>query len=120
MNRILVVDDKSHVLSCFRHFFTDKENEYIDFVLSPSEAIKMLKTEKYDFVISELNFNDKSVEGKDILKEAKKDGVQNRIILTAISNLINPADFFATELYRKPISKRKFRDNLLKLKELVF
>lgn len=109
MKRTLVADGNSDTLFCFRSFFSDEECERIDFVKSPSLAVRMLKQKQYDSVVSDIYFPNDPTSGLEIFKQADQENVPERVILTAISNALEPQEFNATKLVRKPITKRKLR-----------
>jgi len=112
MKRIMISDGNSDTLFCYRNFFSEEESKMIDFVASPIMAIKMIEKNEYIYVISDIYFQCDKRGGAGIFETAKKRGVKNRIILTALSNYIDPEQLFATRLVRKPIYTKKFR-NLL-------
>ncbi len=63
--RILVVDDEPYVCEFLSEFLTD-EGQKVSSVCSGSDAIKLLKGEKYDLVLCDLVMPE--VTGKDIVK----------------------------------------------------
>jgi len=113
---ILVVEDNQAALEYFSFILEDlktnfKSNFTFDLVKSAEAAVELIKTKKYDKIISDYKLKDS--DGLEVLKFAKQNGIQQRILITAVSEPINLKDNVVTFAVRKPLSPRRIGELIL-------
>ena len=122
--KILIVDDESNI----RHLYSailSKDNYIISQAAEGDTAIKMLKKEHFDLVISDLHMH--GLGGIEVLKAAKvKDPLIQVLILTGIGSIntaVQAMILGAFEYLTKPVDVETFRikvKNALEQRKLQF
>ena len=104
--KVLIIDDEELVLELFKGFFSEEELSKIDFCERGDEAVEQLKNNRYERVIVDYNCYDHSDHDSCMLS-AKNSGVDNRIMITSISDKKKLSKNLATFGIRKPITSSK-------------
>ena len=100
--RILIVDDEKSICDILSDFFM-KEGHSVKGVYSGAKAIKLLKTEKFDLVLSDLIMPE--VTGHDVLKAVHE--IENRPKIGIITGLLNTGHFQNEEVLKADFVSRK-------------
>ena len=120
MKHILIVDDESAILEVFRSLFCDDDYQ-LTFAETAFEAIRVLREETVDLVITDKNLPDAS--GLDVLKVAKEvRPITEVIIITGYASLetvLSAMEMDAYDYMLKPLNnifdvKKKVRQALEK------
>jgi len=102
--KILIVEDNNIVLEIFKHCFSKDELENIDFASSITEAVDKMESNMYSKIVA----NYKPSDDVDIFAEAKKQDIDERIMITASSRCdVNSTE--ATCGVRKPLTLKNMR-----------
>jgi DNA-binding response OmpR family regulator len=104
--KVLIIDDEELVLELFKSFFSEEELSKIDFCYKGDEAAEQLKENSYERVIIDYNCCDSSAHDSCMLN-AKNNGVDDRIMITSISDKKKLSKNLATVGIRKPITSSK-------------
>ena len=116
---ILIVDDDSFILELFEHY-KDK-NSNLDVSSSIEDGLKKIKENKYDRVIADFRFKKEEKNGYDVLAEAEKNGVKDRILLTSVSEIQSLKGTNASYGIRKPLTKKSIKELCSKeIKDFTF
>lgn len=127
MERILFVDDEQYVLDGLKRLLRDyRETWSLEFALSGTEALRMLKEKEFDVIITDIRMPEMS--GLEFLEKLKEDECTKNIpvvILTGVGDhdrtLKRKAlDLGAMDLLHKPVSKEDLVArvcNVLKIKK---
>ena len=71
--RVLLVDDMQKVYDLFRRKYGERVN--FDFVTGVGDAIRKLRENRYDLVLTDYDLGVEGVTGLDVIKEAKERGM---------------------------------------------
>lgn len=105
--RILVVDDEESLRITFQHFLKKEGYEIVDIASSYNEALKMLDTQIYDCIITDIVLDINS--GIELLKEIRQRNISSPvIIITGYPNIKTASDALrlgAFDYISKPVNK---------------
>ncbi len=103
--KILFLDDEYPILESLKYAFmpTPYECRYIQY---PLEAMELLRTEHYDILITDYNMP--KLNGIDILKNVKNEGIKTEVIIITgfadVNNAIDAVNYGAYGFFRKPLN----------------
>jgi len=81
MNRVLVADDDPMTCDFFREILADLDLEIMT-CLDPTEAIRLAGDQRFDVVVSDINF-ERTTTGIDVLRAVKKARSETQVILVS-------------------------------------
>jgi len=113
MRKILLADDDKSLLEYILNFISKDDRDNVDLAETAEKAIEMIRKNKYDKAVIDLNFIGEDLTGFDILEEAKIKCIPERIVFTSVSNQMNLFDSGATAAFRKPLSSKKIANFLI-------
>lgn len=114
MKKILIVDDEMEMLESLKKILSHRAEYNITTEKDPVKAVKLLKKENYDMVISDLKMGEFS--GIDLLKEAFKLNPNcSGIIISGYGTIeasVEAIRIGAFDFLQKPFSSRKLFDTI--------
>jgi len=109
IKNILIADDDDGVVKLFSMLLEDSGSN-IYYCSKPEEAIDLIKKNEFDRVIVDYRFPNSKMSGSDILEEAERRGVEDRILITSVSLISSLEGTHAVLGARKPLTKRALMD----------
>ncbi len=109
MFEVLLIDDEKDMLVGLEKILSSRNNFNITSVLEPQKALEIIKTKKFDLIITDLKMNEYS--GIDILKCAKEYHSQTNVIIISgygtIEASVEAIQLGAFDFIEKPFTSKK-------------
>ncbi|MBK7105643.1 MAG: sigma-54-dependent Fis family transcriptional regulator [Ignavibacteriae bacterium] len=109
MFEVLLIDDEKEMLIGLEKILSSRNNFNITAILEPQKAFDLIKTKKFDLIITDLKMNDFS--GIDILKCAKENHLQANVIIISgygtIEASVEAMQLGAFDFIEKPFTSKK-------------
>ncbi|MFZ1290290.1 MAG: sigma-54 dependent transcriptional regulator [Melioribacteraceae bacterium] len=109
MFEVLLIDDEKDMLVGLEKILSSRNNFNITSVLAPQKALEIIKTKKFDLIITDLKMNEYS--GIDILKCAKEYHSQTNVIIISgygtIEASVEAMQLGAFDFIEKPFTSKK-------------